>query len=94
MARIPLSIDTPSAAVSPAQLTQRPLQIREVFLPDPVLSTQREGRVWDPPSLLAGTNRELFFPGVKWPGLEPDHLPQSTAKVNASIPPFVFMAQC
>jgi hypothetical protein len=36
MARIPLSIDTPYAAVSPPQLPQRPLQIGEVFLPHPV----------------------------------------------------------
>jgi hypothetical protein len=35
MARIPLSIDTPYAAVSPPQLPQRPLQIGEVFLPHP-----------------------------------------------------------
>jgi hypothetical protein len=36
MARIPLSIDTPYAAVSPPQLPQRPLQIGEVFLLHPV----------------------------------------------------------
>jgi hypothetical protein len=39
MALQPLSIDTPSAAVSPPQLTQRPLQIGDVFLPDPVLKS-------------------------------------------------------
>jgi hypothetical protein len=64
MALLPLSIDTPSAAVSPPQLTQRPLQIGAVFLPDPVL-------------LKIGTFRRCFCQEAKECGyLNPDKLLQ------------------
>jgi hypothetical protein len=90
MARIPLSIDTPYAAVSPPQLPQRPLQIGEVFLPHPVQYY----------NAISGTNKtsrlfKIYLNETYWKvrigKYLPDNFPiQNGLKQGVTLAPLIF----
>jgi hypothetical protein len=49
--------------------------------PEIFLFSELSDRLWGPPSLLFSRYRSSFA-GVKWPGLEVDHCPPSSAEVK------------
>jgi len=61
-------------------------------------NSQHTAQVWRPTSLPFNWLTGVLSAGVEQPGLEPDHLPPSTAMLNArsytSTPVHAFMEQC